>query len=263
MKTLILLLTLIVSTRAQAFLSHEEVMRSFAQPKQFSFMALPVRQHKLIPTALFLPKDIAFNVMGQELNSRANRFAGLPLSVDLRNRDSGIRDQGNEGLCTAFGLASDMENLIGQKQHTDLSEAHFWSLYREYSVDSAMDTALSQGIMDEQYWPYGGKKQKNSNKSALTHVTSSTYLSANIGAAVKALSKGLPLYVGLSTPNDLYNCDVTVQGNQGDAGGGHAVAVVGYRLDARAPGGGYFIVKNSWGKSCGDKGYQYMSFRHL
>ncbi len=51
-------------------------------------------------------------------------------------------------------------------------------------------------------------------------------------------------------------------------GGGHAVHVTGYlsneRLATRLPkappgaGGGYFIVKNSWGTCFGDAGYVYL-----
>jgi len=42
--------------------------------------------------------------------------------------------------------------------------------------------------------------------------------------------------------------------------GGHAVFVCGYVDDIEWPGGGYFIVKNSWGVSWGDKGYFYMPY---
>jgi C1A family cysteine protease len=31
--------------------------------------------------------------------------------------------------------------------------------------------------------------------------------------------------------------------------GAHALCVVGYEVDATAPGGGVFIVRNSWGTS--------------
>lgn len=47
--------------------------------------------------------------------------------------------------------------------------------------------------------------------------------------------------------------------------GGHCVVIPGYlaneKLPAgapRAPGGGYFICKNSWGTDFGDLGYAYL-----
>jgi C1A family cysteine protease len=42
--------------------------------------------------------------------------------------------------------------------------------------------------------------------------------------------------------------------------GGHAVFVAGYSDDASWPGGGYLIVKNSWGTSWGNNGYFYMPY---
>lgn len=45
--------------------------------------------------------------------------------------------------------------------------------------------------------------------------------------------------------------------------GGHAVAIVGYINDARKPGGGLFIVENSWGTYWGYHGYFYMPYAVL
>jgi C1A family cysteine protease len=42
--------------------------------------------------------------------------------------------------------------------------------------------------------------------------------------------------------------------------GGHAVFCAGYQSDATVPGGGSFIIKNSWGTGWGDAGYFYMPF---
>ena len=38
------------------------------------------------------------------------------------------------------------------------------------------------------------------------------------------------------------------------------MAAVGYKLDDQVAGGGYFILKNSWGSECGDEGYHYYPF---
>ena len=45
--------------------------------------------------------------------------------------------------------------------------------------------------------------------------------------------------------------------------GGHAVFVAGYSDDASWAGGGYLIVKNSWGAGWGDHGYFYMPYAYV
>ena len=45
--------------------------------------------------------------------------------------------------------------------------------------------------------------------------------------------------------------------------GGHAVFAAGYKYESKWPGGGYLIIKNSWGRGWGDKGYFYMPFAYV
>ena len=45
--------------------------------------------------------------------------------------------------------------------------------------------------------------------------------------------------------------------------GRHALLVVGYEDDARAPGGGWFLIRNSFGEAWGDKGYGRLSYAYL
>jgi Papain family cysteine protease len=45
--------------------------------------------------------------------------------------------------------------------------------------------------------------------------------------------------------------------------GGHANAIIGYIDQASAPGGGYFIVENSWNTNWGYQGYYYMPYSVL
>lgn len=42
--------------------------------------------------------------------------------------------------------------------------------------------------------------------------------------------------------------------------GGHSVLLVGYVHDTSAPGGGYFVVRNSWSDGWGDGGYALISY---
>ena len=48
-----------------------------------------------------------------------------------------------------------------------------------------------------------------------------------------------------------------------DLTAGHSIALVGYRRFKGYPGGGYFIFRNSWGDSFGNKGYGYVSFEFV
>lgn len=37
--------------------------------------------------------------------------------------------------------------------------------------------------------------------------------------------------------------------------GGHSMALVGYQDDTNAPGGGYFLLRNSWGTDWANQNY--------
>jgi C1A family cysteine protease len=45
--------------------------------------------------------------------------------------------------------------------------------------------------------------------------------------------------------------------------GGHALFCCGYRDDTQYEGGGYLIVKNSWGTGFGDEGYVYIPYAYV
>lgn len=44
---------------------------------------------------------------------------------------------------------------------------------------------------------------------------------------------------------------------------GHSIDLVGFRESSKFPGGGYFIFRNSFGRSFGDEGYGFVSFQYL
>ena len=64
----------------------------------------------------------------------------------------------------------------------------------------------------------------------------------------------------MSVPSDMASCRASIRPSTGVTSGGHALTVVGYRLDLSVEGGGYLILKNSWSDQCGDFGYQYLPF---
>jgi hypothetical protein len=182
-------------------------------------------------------------------------------SVDLRYKDTPVLSQWN-GTCTAHGLSAAIENLIS----VNLSERHVWSKYEKYSCKKAISAlskkeciTLAEAWPNTKSRPYKNYKEK---KFCSYFLDKSTYLKDDIQEAIFALDKNIPIYLGTSVTKSLLNCDVSVKPTSKKTGGGHAMAIVGYELNKSVAGGGYFILKNSWGNDCGDKGYQYLSFDH-
>ena len=69
-------------------------------------------------------------------------------------------------------------------------------------------------------------------------------------------------FEGLNTTSYTYN-PLTTSGSLASGVrllGGHAVPIVGYINDGTQPGGGVFVVENSWGKPWGNKGFFYLPY---
>ncbi|HVT13679.1 MAG TPA: C1 family peptidase [Fimbriimonadaceae bacterium] len=78
------------------------------------------------------------------------------------------------------------------------------------------------------------------------------------------IAHGHPVAVGMRWPNRTgfsppgsYVLSVP---DPSDVFDGHCVALVGYQLDSKYPGGGAFLFRNSWGEGWADHGYAWMPF---
>lgn len=190
-------------------------------------------------------------------------FANFKQRTDYRYRDTAVKRQFG-GTCSTFGLAASMENALYEINPVDLSERHLWNKYRKYSSEKAVKTALKKGaITDEKYWPMNRFFPKiGYKKNARSYLLEAPYIDDDVTQAVSALSEGRPVYIGLKVTKAMGDCNAVLDPESIGSGGGHAVSLVGYELDENIPGGGYFILKNSWSKDCGDNGYQYMPFNY-
>ncbi|MBF0297829.1 MAG: C1 family peptidase [Oligoflexia bacterium] len=230
----------------------------------------------IIPTIEeLIPKNIRDNIDKRKKQSagqaeKINFPSTLPEKIDLRYRDTKVKSQFG-GTCTAFGLLASMENYINgyynvlpeDRELSALSERHFWSLYKTTSVKAAMTAAKKYYITEQKYWPTNQKKPKAGYKDHRhTKLLSSVYIDDDIIKALESLARGNPVYIGMTVSKGMKSCATVVTPLSAKTNGGHALAVVGYQLNPKIQGGGYFIIKNSWGNKCGDKGYQYIPFYH-
>jgi len=195
-----------------------------------------------------------------------------------------IRDQGNRGTCVAFATVAVLEYVTGCAHGTlaDLSEqCLYWNIKRtdNYSRDGtwlqfAFPLAQRDGVCLETSWPYEGDVRPND----LTHggppdpqACSAEAVGYRFSRSIRLnqyqqpdvikaeLRQGRPVAVAIPVFKTWYDSPTVREfGNivlplKSDrfAVGGHAIVLVGFEDDPGSPGGGYFIVRNSWGDRWG------------
>jgi C1A family cysteine protease len=191
--------------------------------------------------------------------------ASLPVSVnntdvDLRAYDSPVVSQFG-GTCSTFATAAVMENVLRSHGVQKLVSHHdLWNDYGVYDADAAVQAASNNYITELQYWTDNGTRAADYQDHQSMKITQSTPHQYDYQAAIRALDQNHPVVMAIQVPKDLDNCSPTIDPNSARTKGNHVMAAVGYHLDSSVAGGGYFILKNSWGPDCGDHGYHYYPF---
>jgi hypothetical protein len=185
--------------------------------------------------------------------------------IDLRAFDTGIRDQGPEGLCTSFAAVAAVENLANRafKRPLNLSERAHWRNYREYSAYSSLVAARNYALIPEDVWPYGRSSPvSDPGLSKTARIRSYEELETSHSEVISSLRQGFPVVIAMGVNRSLMDPadGGIVRAGRASGGAGHAITMVGAIIDQRVPGGGYYIIKNSWGSDYGDKGYAYVAF---
>lgn len=245
------------------YMSNAEIQKEFATKRPQMMAADPAevaaREKSLIPIDKFIPADEQRILRKVAPTFKLGATPVLPKAVDLRKWDTPIRNQGQEGLCTAFAGVAAMEQLA-KDVGVDYSERDAWNMYQQYSCAAFVRALSAKKICDEKHWPYQNTRAPYVGCALnRTHgKIRTTYLYNNIDAVKLALSKGLPVYVGMTVPQHMTTCGKTIPANSRPTSSGHALKISGYE-DGTVD---YGILKNSWGPKCGDKGYQYFAWAY-
>ena len=204
----------------------------------------------------------------------------LPQSVDLREKASAVEDQRALGSCTAQALAGNIE-LLDKKTdglYTDVSRLFIYynerALLDTVSTDSGamlrdgIKTLHAQGVCAEKSWPYvlskfANKPPQKCYEEAKVHTITSYHRLSGLNDMLTCLAEGFPFVFGISVFESFESAQVAKSGvvqlpKKGERMiGGHAVMAAGYDRAAER-----LLVRNSWGKSWGMKGYFSLPFAY-
>jgi len=186
----------------------------------------------------------------------------LPKKFDYIDQMRPIRDQGEQGSCSAMSAAAIKE----WQEYKDIGFKEYMSPQFVYNLRSTRGEGMTprntmqilnkRGIVPESLYPYGTTSKIDNNllKKALNFTIKGYAQVSSVYGAKSAIIADGPLYIGLP----VYNADKPkfwLQDNPRQAMlGGHAVVIVGWNEDS-------FIIRNSWGKNWGYNGFCYYPFK--
>ena len=196
----------------------------------------------------------------------------LPAAVNLIPRMGPIRNQGSRGTCVAFAVTASNEYYRNTGTgRIDLSEQHLY--YETKLIDGhpndcgtsqyyAVRALAARGECLESIWPYNpnppcnnhGPLPPKARPNGLNYRLQLRSLTPKNVLMIKtALAGRLPVGVSIPVYNSWYRSAetartgrITMRLGSEPAVGGHAICLVGYQDQASSPGGGYFILRNSW-----------------
>ncbi|GHO90705.1 peptidase C1 [Reticulibacter mediterranei] len=226
------------------------------------------------------PRDYIF-----EAEPRFFAIGAIPPQIDMRNWCSPVRDQGQQGSCTGFAITALREFLEIKSGIPNpwilLSPA--FEYYQERQLEGTtsncqagamirdgLKVLKNLGVCSDEDAPYSDKTCSEPSEQADIDATQfkirTFHRIATLGGLKQALAGGSGCVLGIAVYESFespLNGHIPMPQPGEQLLGGHALFCCGYHDDGQYDGGGYLIVKNSWGTDFGDKGYIYLPYAYV
>lgn len=200
--------------------------------------------------------------------SFANIAASAPSSIDWRTKGAvtSVKDQGQCGSCWTFSATGAVEGAwaIAKGQLIDLSEQELVDCatginYGSHGcnggqMEGAFKYIISNGQCSLSSYPYKAVDGNCQKCSAVAHITSCSDVKPNDQLSLKAAVANQPVAIAIEADTryfQSYSSGILTSSSCGTTLD-HGVLIVGY---GEENGIKYWLVKNSWSSSWGDKGY--------
>jgi C1A family cysteine protease len=223
----------------------------------------------LEPTPEMMAETEAISMMVSDEEAVA-----LPGAVSWVKKMPKIRDQAARGTCVAFALSA-LHEFYRKAQNNvqDFSEQHLY--YETKRIDGhpnacgtwqskAVQVLAQRGQCRENVWTYNpnppcnnhGTMPSNARADAANFKFQTEAVNPKDVNGIKTvLASGWLVTFSIPVFNSWFQSAETRRtgritmpiGNESSIGG-HAMCFIGYQDDSTAPGGGYFILRNSWGE---------------
>lgn len=225
------------------------------------------------------------------------RRAILPASHSLLDQLPPVRNQGSRGTCVAHAVLSVREQLeiaAGSPRELNLSEQYVYWWCKEHDgipkvsgtyIKTGMQCLAQAGAPLEEAWPYVGFEQGEQGQGpppptaahgepALRTLKTQELNRTDTDGIKACLYENRVVAFSVPVFDSWYASSATSRWGKitlplpGEPqNGGHAMALVGYQDDPGAPGGGYFLVRNSWQPWSWDgawqEGYGYIPYAYI
>jgi C1A family cysteine protease len=218
------------------------------------------------------PTEASQGVASSLMKAVAAR-AVLPSSVNHAGSMAAVQNQGMRGTCVAFGATAVHEYYrVERGSQVKLSEQFLYEEIKKIDglaeecgtwLAYGMQVLANLGECSEAVWSYNPNPPCNHNfsqpedaraEAARYRVQGQMLNSKDVNGIKTALASGSNVAFCIPVYNSWYRSAETVRTGRitmrisdEPIVNGHCMCLVGYQDDPPSPGGGYFILRNSWG----------------